>query len=311
MADRDNPGGISLDFTGAQALLASLHRMKPRKLTEAGVEHLSFGDADGRARNLVIEGDNLQALASLPRQYSGRIDFIYADPPYNTGTTKENFRYNDKWLYDPDTDDPGSFVTDSTPGRHERWMNFMYPRLHACKRMLKPGGVIAVSIDDRELARLILLMDAVFSEGNRLGLINWQKKYSPSNDSRHLSPSTEYVLVYANREDLAVTRPLGRTEAMDARYANPDDDPDGPWTSGDIAAKNLRPTSCGIQSPFTGEMQYPPDGGCWRSTGPTCARCWRRGAPSTSSGPIRRATPGCRSSSTATSTRRAETPRRG
>jgi adenine-specific DNA-methyltransferase len=141
----------------------------------------------------------------------------------------------------------------------------MLPRLEMMKRFLKPGGVIAVSIDDRELARLVLLMDQVFGEENRLGIINWQKKYAPSSLSKHLSPATEYVLVYTQREGLAVSAPLGRTADMDARYRAPDNDPRGLWKPGDATAKISENSSFyyGIQSPFTGELIFPPTGRHW------------------------------------------------
>jgi len=254
--------GIRMEWNGNRAILDLLRKTKPRVLTEKGIEHISCGEGDLRSDNLLIEGDNLQVLTSLYK-YKGRIDFIYADPPYGTGN--KEFRYNDHWLNDPNSDEPGDYVKEEDGGRHTKWLNFIAPRLHLMKRMLKPSGVIAVSIDKRELFRLGMLMDDIFGEANCLGIINWQKKYAPSNDSKHLSPTTEYILIYAKREPFAETRLLDRTERMNANYRNPDNDPRGNWAGSDPSVRIWSAKDdYGIQSPFTGEILYPPEGTSWR-----------------------------------------------
>jgi adenine-specific DNA-methyltransferase len=265
--DRTTPratlGGTILDWSGRKAIGAILSRLKPRILATLPPDiDPSFGDGPGRDRNLILEGDNLQALASLPK-YLGKVDFIYADPPYNTG---EEFRYNDKWDDDPNDTSLGPVVLVTDTQRHAKWVSFMLPRLEMMKRFLKPGGVVAVSIDDRELFRLGLLMDQVFGEENQLGILNWQKKDAPSSDSKHVSPSTEYVLVYANRLELANTGSLGRTDQMNSRYSNPDNDPVGLWRQNNPTAKSNTPESnlfYGVQNPFTGDMHYPQPGRQW------------------------------------------------
>lgn len=254
--------GIRMEWNGNRAVLDILRKTKPRVLTEKGVQDLSYGDEKHRAENFIIEGDNLQVLTSLYK-YKGRIDLIYADPPYGTGN--KEFRYNDRWLNDPNDDDPGDYVKEEDGGRHTKWLNFMAPRLHLFKRMLKPSGVIAVSIDKRELFRLGMLMDDIFGEENCLGIINWQKRHGPTNDSKHLSPATEYVLIYAKRESQAETRLLARTERMNAAYSNRDDDPEGDWSGGDPSVRTWsEKDDYGIQSPFSGEIHYPPPGTSWR-----------------------------------------------
>lgn len=122
--------------------------------------------------------------------------------------------------------------------------------------------MLAICIDHRELYRLGMLMDEIFGEDNRIGIINWQKSYSPKNDTGGkkggLSSATEYVLVYAKDVDRAKTGLLARTEGMNARYTNDDEDPDGPWASSDAAAPEYRKTGTfAIQSPFTGKLYYP------------------------------------------------------
>lgn len=144
------------------------------------------------SRNRLIEGDNLEVLAALP---TATVDLVLADAPYNTG---KRFRYNDNWKQYTPRSAEEVYVTEQEVGRHAPWMNFMASRLRLMKRVLKPLGVIAVCIGEEELFRLGLLMDDLFGEENRLGIINWQKKYAPSNDSRHVSDATDYVLVYSS-----------------------------------------------------------------------------------------------------------------
>jgi adenine-specific DNA-methyltransferase len=107
------------------------------------VASLSVG---GVSDNLLVEGDNLQVLASLKPRYSGQIDVVYIDPPYNTG--KDGFRYSDKRFHDPDADDSDAvYVNNEDGGRHTKWLNFMAPRLYLLWEMLNDDrGVIFVSM---------------------------------------------------------------------------------------------------------------------------------------------------------------------
>jgi adenine-specific DNA-methyltransferase len=133
--------------------------------------------------------------------------------------------------------------------------------------MLRPGGVLAICIDHRELYRLGMLLDSIFTEKNRLGIINWQKSYSPRNDRRHVSTATEYVLVYARGIDRATTSLTARTDRMNARYTQPDGDTER-WKSGDISAMGASSHPgmlYAVQNPFTGHLQYPPEGRHWGS----------------------------------------------
>ncbi len=154
--------------------------------------------------------------------------------------------------------------------RHSKWLRFMTPRIWMMRDMLKPGGVIAICIDHRELFRLGMLMDEVFREENRIGIINWQKAYSPKSDTGGkkggLSTATEYVLVYAKELEKAKTRLLDRTDEMDARYQTAADGDPHEWKSGDASGPNAsthQKMVYGIQSPFNGTMFYPPEGRCW------------------------------------------------
>lgn len=264
--------GVNLSFPG-KALVQSMGRqVRPRVMST--LKKFSAGDEDGRAQNMVIEGDNLQALASLYRE-RGQIDMILTDPPYNTGS---DFRYNDRWDSDPNDPELGEFVGSDDPARHTKWMKFMYPRLQLMRSMLKPSGVLAICIDNRELFHLGQMLDELFGEENRLAIINWQKSYSPRSDNRHVSTATEYVLVYAKNEKTAKTGLEPRTAEMDARYRNRDGDSrvwKGENFSGPKAATH-QGMVYGIQSPFTGEIHYPPKGKCWRAP-QTDALDWLRG----------------------------------
>lgn len=122
------------------------------------IQELSFGC---NKPNMIIEGDNLQVLASLKSQYEGQIDVIYIDPPYNLG--KDDFRYSDKRFHDPDADDSDAvYVTNEDGGRHTKWLNFMAPRLYMLWQLLDDNnGVLFISINDVELFRLGMLLNEI------------------------------------------------------------------------------------------------------------------------------------------------------
>lgn len=251
--------GVNLSFPGKVLARQIGRRVRPRG--QRTVKSLSVGEEPARSKNLIVEGDNLQALASLYRE-RGQIDMILTDPPYNTG---EDFRYNDKWDKDPNDPDMGDLVGSDDPAKHTKWMKFMYPRLQMMRSMLKPSGVFAICIDSRELFHLGQMLDELFGEENRLAIINWQKSYAPRSDNRHVSTATEYVLVYAKDEKVAKTGLQPRTAAMDARYRNPDADK-RVWKPGDLSARGAASHQgmvFAIQSPFTGELHYPKAGRHW------------------------------------------------
>jgi adenine-specific DNA-methyltransferase len=253
--------GIRISFSGKDNARGLSRRVRPRVTRE--IKRYGAGEDGLRAVNLLLEGDNLQAMATLYK-LRGQVDMIITDPPYNTGN---DWRYNDKWENDPNDPGIGEFVSADDGARHTKWMRFMYPRLQMMKSMLRPGGVLAICIDHRELFRLGQLLDEIFKQENRIAVINWEKSYSPRSDKTHVSAATEYVLVYAKDESRARTGLLPRTEVMDARYRSPDGDPrlwKGADASGGKGAEN-QPMIYAIQSPFTGELHYPPDGNCWRT----------------------------------------------
>jgi adenine-specific DNA-methyltransferase len=215
--------------------------------------------------NLIVFGDNLLGLKALLPRLEGRVKCIYNDPPYNTG---------EKWTYADDCNDPrtrewinkvvGKQGEDLS--RHDKWLCMMYPRLVLMRRMLRPDGIIFISCDDNEQAALRLMMNEIFGEDCFVSNIIWQKVYSPRNDTTGIATSTDHIVAYSRKPNWNPFR-LERTEGMNARYGNPDNDVDY-WKSSDATAPNAA-THQGmvyaIQNPFTGEMMYPTIGRCWNA----------------------------------------------
>lgn len=148
----------------------------------------------GKSENLILEGDNLEALKALMPFYYGKIKCIYIDPPYNTGN--EKWRYNDRvnapkikeWL--------GSVVDNEDLLRHDKWLCMMYPRLKLLYDLLHDKGVIFISIDGNEFHNLRIIMDEIFRPECFVGIITWFKKRKGSYLSKELVSLTEYILVY-------------------------------------------------------------------------------------------------------------------
>ena len=161
-------------------------------------------------RNLIIEGDNFDSLRLLRATHAGKIRVIYIDPPYNTGN--KDWVYNDK------------FVGANDRYRHSQWLEFLYQRLTLARELLTSDGVILVSINDENRARLELLMDEVFP-GRRVGSLVWRTKDTGNDLSQRFSHVHEHVLVYANPG----FKFNGRTTDK-SKFRNPDDDPRGDWS---------------------------------------------------------------------------------
>lgn len=243
--------GITMNYTGRTAPWQITRQVKPK--LHRILKKLSVGDEKAQSENEIWDGENLSTMVTLYK-YRGHVDLIVADPPYNTG---EDFRYNDKWDTDPNDPDLGKIVPKDDGSRHSKWLRFMTPRIWMMKEMLKPGGVIAICIDHRELFRLGMVMDEIFKEENRVGIINWQKT-TPKNQAQHISITTEYVLVYAKSAERAKTGVVERSALADARFGNIDSDPLSDWKQGDLTGKGSSTgANYAIQSPFTGAFHDP------------------------------------------------------
>jgi adenine-specific DNA-methyltransferase len=225
-------------------------------------------------QNLMIEGDNLEVLKLLQKSYAGKVKLIYIDPPYNTGKDfvyPDNFRDNiGNYLELTGQVEGSSRLTANTEtsGRfHTDWLNMMYPRLRLARGLLRDDGVIFLTIDDAEQVNLRKLCDEIFGEENFVANVVWQKKYSVSNDDPGIGVMHDHILVYRKSEQFQRGL-LPRTEDHNARYANPDNDPRGDWTSGEYVSgksKEERPTLWySIIHPKTGEEVWPEEHAVWR-----------------------------------------------
>lgn len=223
----------TFDFKG-KAIAQALHTAIPlHQLTLDPT--LSYTDHPGTSDNMIVHGDNLLALKALLPAFAGQIKCIYIDPPYNTGHT--NWAYNDsaggrngpEWLR-------GALDGDLT--RHDKWLCMLLPRMHLLHALLREDGAIFVSIDDHEAHRLRMLMDEVFGEEQFIATVIWQKMFAPKNSARRFSQDHDYIVVYAKRRSAWTPNLLPRTDAMDRRYKNRDDDPRGPWAPDNLTARN-------------------------------------------------------------------------
>ncbi|MFH1287287.1 MAG: site-specific DNA-methyltransferase, partial [bacterium] len=213
-------------------------RLEPRILIEDPDK--SYGAKD--TQNILIHGDNLLALKALEQNYAGMIKCIYIDPPYNTGNAFEHY-------------DDGL--------EHSLWLSLMKPRLELFRCLLSDDGSIWISIDDDECHYLKVLCDEVFGRNNFIQNIVWQKKYSPQNDAKWLSDSHDHILCYAKVKNIWRPNLLPRTEAMNKRYKNLDNDPRGVWKVSDLSAKRVTPKDIYEIITPSGRKVMPPDGRSW------------------------------------------------
>ena len=221
--------------------------------------------------NLYIEGDNLDVLKCLKETYSGKIKMIYIDPPYNTGN---DFVYNDDFAESASEylansgqyDDQGNRLvtnTESNGRYHTDWLNMIYPRLKVARDLLTDDGVIFISIDDNEVENLSKVCDEIFGENNFVSNLIWEKKFSPQNDDKYITPVHDHILLYSKNKSLWSPRLQERTGDALSKFKNPDNDPRGVWTSGDMTSKTkAQGHSYPIVSP-AGKTFYPPEGRQW------------------------------------------------
>lgn len=220
-------------------------------------------------RNLMIEGDNLEALKLLQKSYAGKVKLIYIDPPYNTGKDfvyPDNFQDNIRNYLEltGQVDSNGNKISSNTEasGRfHTDWLNMMYPRLKLARNLLLDEGLIFINIDDGEAASLRLLMADVFAEENSIAAIAWEKRYTRSNNARLFYSLKDTLIVFRKTDALNRLREPRNEESKDI-YSNPDNDPRGEWTSSSYvnpATKEQRPNLVyKIDNPSTHEtVEHP------------------------------------------------------
>jgi adenine-specific DNA-methyltransferase len=266
-------------FTWPDKRAANHLANQPTTMTLRPCEEESVGKdgTDGAfdSENLYIEGDNLDVLKVLRETYLGKVKMIYIDPPYNTGN---DFVYNDDFASSYEEfadsckvrDEEGNITFNpkangESEGRfHSNWLNMVYPRLKVARDLLSNDGVIFISMDDNEQRNLKNICDEIFGECNFIATIIWQKIHSIKNDAKFFSENHEYALVYAIDISSFSLGLLPRTEEMNNRYKNPDNDPRGPWQSGDLVASGERSNGHFIvTSPISGKQFDVPNGKHW------------------------------------------------
>lgn len=215
--------------------------------------------------NLIIHGDNLEALKALLPEYEGRIKCIYIDPPYNTG--------NEGWVYNDNVNDPkikkwlGQVVGKESEdlSRHDKWLCMMYPRLKLLHKLLADDGAIFISIDDNEQANLRLACDEIFGVNNFISNIIWEKNYSPRNDAKYFSTSHDFIVIYSKTKASWKRNLSARTEKQNKFYKYNDKDGRGLWRPDNVLVKSFSENGVfPIINPNNGKEHYPPKGSCYR-----------------------------------------------
>lgn len=224
--------------------LTAADRVPYRLLEEVAELSVPDAAADATGGNLLVQGDNLEALRALLPFYAGRVKCIYIDPPYNTGSAFEH--YDDSL-------------------EHAKWLAMMVPRLQLLREFLREDGSIWVSIDDHEGHYLKVVMDEVFGRRNFIVNVLWQKRIGPDNRIP-LGDAHDHILVYGKERDRfrdsANRIPL--TEKQLKEFKNPDNDPRGPWTSSsNFSAQGYRPNQMYEIVTPGGSVYSPPKGRCW------------------------------------------------
>ena len=230
----------------------------PYRLLEE-VPELSATERDRDTENMLIQGDNLNALKALLPVYAGQVKCIFIDPPYNTR--------NAFGQYDDNLE-------------HSQWLSLMYPRLLLLREFLREDGSIWVTIDDNEAHYLKVVMDEVFGRNNFILDVSWQRRDGPPND-RMISSIHDHLLVYAKSRTASSKKTtaeenfnlMPRTAKADAQYKifpEPDGpDPRGAFRKIDTTANGkggrfVDSLTFGITNPFTKELVFPRKGTCWR-----------------------------------------------
>ncbi len=227
-----------LHWLGKDDALRAAEKTPYRMLKEN--KDYSYGDEN--SGNLIIQGDNLEALKALLPYYAGKVKCIYIDPPYNTGNAFEH--------YDDNLE-------------HSIWLSMMYPRLELLRELLAEDGSLWINLDDKEAHYAKVICDEIFGRKNFVANCIWEKKYSPQNDAKWLSDNHDHILCYAKKKEIWRPNLLPRTEKQNKLYKNPDNDTRGIWMSDNLSVKTYSAANdFPITSP-SGRIINPPDGRCW------------------------------------------------
>ena len=279
----------SLNWIGREGIL-NHHNEIPYRVLRYNAE-FSVGDSQlqinsRQSPNLLIEGDNLEALKALLPYYGGQVKCIYIDPPYNTG--------DENWIYNDAVNSPtiqawlgkvvGGEVEDLS--RHDKWLSMMYPRMQLLVQFLRADGFYLVSVNDIEIARFRIMMDDVLPLSCYVTTLMWKSRRNLDNRSLHnISVDHEYVVVFRKGDGS-----FRGTDKDMSKYSNPDNDPRGPWMSDNLvglATIERRPNlHYDLINPETGDLYPCPNKG-WRYSQETITQKIREGRiiwPSNKSG---------------------------
>ncbi len=215
--------------------------------------------------NLIIHGDNLEALKALLPRYAGKVDVIYIDPPYNTG--------NEGWAYNDNVNSPlmkewlGKVVDRDDLERHDKWCCMMWPRLSLLWELLSDRGSLWITVDDNEAHFCRTICEEIFGGDTFVAQLVWQKRTSRENRTA-IASMHDYLLLFAKvgTDDWKGIR--RRLASTSEGYANLDDDPRGPWVSVPFSAQGYRPNQMYVITSPTGQKLEPPRGRCWAATEP-------------------------------------------
>lgn len=217
-ADVTDPGysnPLTVGFLKANpALVLDTKFLSPGQKTKL-LASLNYLDA--ATTGLLVNSDSFHALNLIHARYREAVKCVYIDPPYNTGN--DGFIYRDAY-------------------QHSSWLAMIENRLALGRHLMQDDASIWVSIDDNELPRLTLALGGLLGDQNEIANVIWQKVFSPKNSAQFFSDDHEYVVVWARNKNTWRPVLIPRSEEADARYANPDDDSRGPWTSSDLSARN-------------------------------------------------------------------------
>ena len=192
--------------------------------------------------NQLIFGDNLLALKALEQEFGGKVNCVFIDPPYNTGSAFEHY-------------DDGI--------EHSLWLSLMRDRLEVIHRLLSQSGSLWITIDDNEAHYLKILCDEVFGRKNFLTTICWEKIYTLKNSAKHFSAMHDFILVFAKDKEQVSLRHLDRTEKQNTGFKNPDNDPRGPWIDSAMHGRNFYSKGSYVVTSPSGKQFYPPPGRYW------------------------------------------------
>lgn len=210
--------GYQLDFIGKDYARRQAGEMPTTVIVPDEKQNKGEGK---NSNNLFFTGDNLEVLRHLQNNYQNKIDVIYIDPPYNTGSDgfvyPDSFEYSDEKLKDMfglDDDQVERLKSIQGKSNHSAWLTFIYPRLILAKKILSDSGVIFVSIDDNEVSNLKDTMDEIYGESSYLSTLIWDRNHSAQ--AGIFKVYHEYILVYAKKSNLITTPKSANHERFEA-----------------------------------------------------------------------------------------------